>query len=1261
MAVLNLVSYNIKGINNPIKRKKLYNQLKHLGCSVALIQETHLSDKEHLKLKREWVNQVYSASCKNGKKRGVAILFHRSVNFLNEHLIQDNEGRYVMVVGKIDNVEVTILNLYAPNEDCPQFFQNMASIVADKGKGIIIVGGDFNCILNRTQDRLPKDVGPKLKKSITLQGMIEELGLVDIWRSLHPRERDFTYMSPVHGTYSRIDFFAISKKDSFRAMESKIEPITISDHAPITLRMSLGVNECFKYWRLNVSLLTDPTISQELQNNLKEYINLNDVDNISPSILWEGCKAVMRGKIIAISSRIKKQRMQKQKTLEDTIKKLQNEHKQTQNKKVLIAMKEAKQKLDDLLTYKAEGALRFVNRKYYEMGNKASRLLAFQLKKAQSGRIVTKIKHPITNIFETQPKDIAGAFAAYYNALYESQNQPDKKEKIYQFLEPLNMVKLNDDEAANLVKPITTLEVKETINKLKNNKSPGVDGYPGEYYKTFINELAPVLTRIYNYALNNKDSPASWSDAVITVIKKEGKDPTLCSGYRPISLLCVDLKILTSILAKRVQKYIKKLVKPEQTGFINGRHGSNNIRKTLNLQSLAISRKEPSMLLSLDAEKAFDRVDWLYLECVLKAMGFGDNFVDWIMMFYKTPRSRVRVNGCCSDFFNLGRGTRQGDGLSPVLFALSIEPLAESVRQSQNIQGIRDESGLEHKIALFADDVLLYLQNMQSSVPALLKCLHEYGYISGFKINENKSEAMMLSGTWPTQLNTVASFRQCHHGFRYLGITLTTNPLELYKSNYNKLMANIKADLLRWEVLPLSIFGRIETIKMNVLPRILYLFQSLPVWVPTSTFTQLDKMLNKFIWQNKRPRVRLKVLCSPKDRGGVSLPNIRQYYWAAQLVAITQWINNDQEVGWVTIEQNAVSGVRLSVLPFLSNNLWKKLNVKNIWVKQTLRIWDVVRKKLEGPMNLSRAMSIAGNIEFQPSIWDSGFKRWECSGLCTINQLFEENHLKSFSQLQEQFSLPSKDHYRFLQIRHYLQSHAEWNRVKTNPTGIEEYFIAIKEKHLPNKNHVSCIYKKIMENLADHTFDVRHKWELELNVNIDDKTWRDVCGGSHKGINSNLWKEFDWKCVMRYFRTPLVVSNFYKTISPLCWRNCGKVADHTHIFWDCPVLSHYWQDIKHEIETILTVNISMDPMLFIFGIPPENITDKVHKYVLRILLLSARKIITVNWRKPSPPTKTEWTQRLKHVYLMELLTAKLQMKTDLFFHRWTPVTKYLKL
>lgn len=85
-----------------------------------------------------------------------------------------------------------------------------------------------------------------------------------------------------------------------------------------------------------------------------------------------------------------------------------------------------------------------------------------------------------------------------------------------------------------MMRPITEEEIKEHILKLKDNKSPGVDGYTGEYYKTFVNELTPVLCRVYNYALTEGNSPGSWSDAVISVIHEEYKDPT----YHPISLFC---------------------------------------------------------------------------------------------------------------------------------------------------------------------------------------------------------------------------------------------------------------------------------------------------------------------------------------------------------------------------------------------------------------------------------------------------------------------------------------------------------------------------------------------------------------------------------------------------------------------------------------------------------------------------------------------------------------------------------------------------
>lgn len=393
------------------------------------------------------------------------------------------------------------------------------------------------------------------------------------------------------------------------------------------------------------------------------------------------------------------------------------------------------------------------------MGNRASRLLAFQLRKAQTNRTVTKIRHPSSNLIMAKPTEIAEAFAEYYKNLYSDSESNVIETKTQEFFKKLHLPALMAEEASEMIKPISSQEIDDTIKTLKSNKSPGTDGSPGEFYKCFAEEITPVLCKVFNYALSTGNPPDTCSEAIISVLHKEGKDSTSCEGYRPISLLCNDLKILTNILAQRIQKHITKLIEPDQTRFIPGRHGANNIRRTLNLISCAKNNLQPTMLLSLDAQKAFDRVKWNFLHQTLEVFGFHSMFIDWVKMVYKNPKSQIRVNGCCSDFFYLKRGVTQGDCLSPLPFAASIEPLAESIRQNKNIKGIKDEGGIEHKTSLFADDLLTYVTEPSMSIPALLDNLKEYGEISGYLTNEAKSVAVMLSGECPLELKEKVHFK----------------------------------------------------------------------------------------------------------------------------------------------------------------------------------------------------------------------------------------------------------------------------------------------------------------------------------------------------------------------------------------------------------------------------------------------------------------------------------------------------------------------
>ena len=151
-----------------------------------------------------------------------------------------------------------------------------------------------------------------------------------------------------------------------------------------------------------------------------------------------------------------------------------------------------------------------------------------------------------------------------------------------------------------------------------------------------------------------------------------------------------------------------------QTGFIQGRHSTNNMRRLLDLISMSQRNNTKAMVVSLDAEKAFDRVNWSFLLATLNKFGFGESFIHWVSALYNSPQATVTTNGITSNTSNLQRGTRQGCPLSPLLFTIFIEPLASAIRQSTNIKGIHSTES-ERKINLHADNVLLSLQQPQIS------------------------------------------------------------------------------------------------------------------------------------------------------------------------------------------------------------------------------------------------------------------------------------------------------------------------------------------------------------------------------------------------------------------------------------------------------------------------------------------------------------------------------------------------------------------
>lgn len=213
--IIKISSYNVNGLLNPIKRSKILNKMKKEGVGVALLQETHLTEKEHDKLKRNGFTQVYASSYKSGHRRGVAILISGKIPFQELGVLSDKEGRYVLVKGRLEGILVCFLNIYAPPGSDWSFYRKLFDLMTSEGEGVLIAGGDWN---QRLEPEIDTSTGgtPKSLIAKKMADLMQEVGIIDVWRELHPTTKDYTFYSSPHNSYSRIDYLMMYNKDRYR-------------------------------------------------------------------------------------------------------------------------------------------------------------------------------------------------------------------------------------------------------------------------------------------------------------------------------------------------------------------------------------------------------------------------------------------------------------------------------------------------------------------------------------------------------------------------------------------------------------------------------------------------------------------------------------------------------------------------------------------------------------------------------------------------------------------------------------------------------------------------------------------------------------------------------------------------------------------------------------------------------------------------------------------------------------------------------------
>ena len=224
-----------------------------------------------------------------------------------------------------------------------------------------------------------------------------------------------------------------------------------------------------------------------------------------------------------------------------------------------------------------------------------------------------------------------GTLGAKHSLLFIENAIPAESE----FFQPDNDTILDDNEAKGCEGPLTEKECLEALRNMDHGKMPGSDGLPAKFYKILWKELSSLLINALNFAYDTGTLSITQRCGIIKLVPKKYSEPHFIKNWRPLSLLNCDYKIVAKAIANQIKSVISKLINNNQTGFIKGRFIGENIRLVDNIINYASENKIPGLLLFIDFEKAFDSLEWSFIERTLQYFGFGPSLRNGFKNFTK--------------------------------------------------------------------------------------------------------------------------------------------------------------------------------------------------------------------------------------------------------------------------------------------------------------------------------------------------------------------------------------------------------------------------------------------------------------------------------------------------------------------------------------------------------------------------------------------------------------------------------------------------